>query len=205
MEELPLDPENRYFKDLSQDIGMSEAMIPADSSLVGRTIRDTRLRAESGLTAIGLRRASEAITGDFLDEKLRVGDTLLVTGFWKDIQRMQRDNRQLVLLDMPAEFEDVLPAAGKGKIALGILGLVVLMMITGVLPNVHAVLIGCLLMGMFGVMTMKGAYRLDQLEEPGAHRGHAAVFARPPAHRGHRHGGGWHTRSDRRGVAAARA
>jgi di/tricarboxylate transporter len=159
VEELPLDPENRYFKDLSQDIGMSEAMIPADSSLVGRSIRDTRLRAESGLTAIGLRRASEAITGDFLDEKLRVGDTLLITGFWKDIQRMQRDNRQLVLLDMPAEFEDVLPAAGKGKFALGILGLVVLMMITGVLPNVHAVLIGCLLMGMFGVMTMKGAYQ----------------------------------------------
>lgn len=159
VEELPLDPENRYFKDLSQDIGMSEAIIPADSGLVGRTIRNALLRAESGLTAIGLRRASEAIVGDFLDEKLRVGDTLLVTGFWKDIQRMQRDNRQLVLLDMPTEFEDVLPAAGKGKIALGILVLVVLVMISGVLPNVHAVLIGCLLMGLFGVMTMKGAYR----------------------------------------------
>lgn len=159
VEELPLDPENRYFRDLSQDIGMSEAMVPADSSLVGRTIRDTRLRADSGLTVIGLRRASEAITGDFLDEKLRVGDTLLVTGFWKDIQRMQRDNRQLVLLDLPSEFEDVLPAAGKGLIALGILGLVVLMMITGIVPNVHAVLIGCLLMGLFGVLTMKAAYR----------------------------------------------
>jgi len=158
VEELPLDPENRYFRDLSQDIGMSEAIIPADSSLVGRTIRDSRLRADSGLTTIGLRRASEALTGDLRDEKLRVGDTLLVTGFWKDIQRVQRDNRQLVLLDMPAEFEDVLPAAGKGRIALAILGLVVLMMITGVLPNVHAVLIGCLLMGLFGVMTMKAAY-----------------------------------------------
>ena len=159
VEELPLDPENRYFRDLSQDIGMSEAIIPVDSSLVGRTIRDTRLRAESGLTVIGLRRASEAFAGDLLDENLRVGDTLLVTGFWKDIQRMQRDSRQLVLLDLPTEFEDVLPAAGKGKIALAILTLVVLLMITGILPNVHAVLLGCLLMGLFGVMTMQAAYR----------------------------------------------
>ena len=42
VEELPLDPENTYFTDLSQDIGMSEAIIPADSSLVGRTVRDSR-------------------------------------------------------------------------------------------------------------------------------------------------------------------
>jgi di/tricarboxylate transporter len=72
---------------------------------------------------------------------------------------MQSNNKQLVLLDLPAEFEDVLPAADKSPIALGILCLVVLAMITGILPNVHAVLIGCLLMGLFGVLTMKSAYR----------------------------------------------
>ncbi len=159
VEELPLDPENRYFTDLSQDIGMSEAILPADSGLVGRTVRDSRIRAESGLTVIGLRRANEAFEGDFLDEKLRVGDTILVTGFWKDIQRMQGGNNPIVLLDLPAEFEDVLPAANKGPIALGILALVILTMVTGLIPNVHAVLIGCLLMGLFGILTMKSAYR----------------------------------------------
>ncbi len=159
VEELPLDPENSYFTDLSQDIGMSEAIIPVDSSLVGRSVGDSRIRSESGLTVIGLRRASEAIKDDFLAEKLQVGDTILVTGFWKDIQRMQRSNKQIVLLDLPAEFEDVLPAANKGPVALGIFAFVVLLMITGVLPNVHAVLIGCLLMGLFGILTMTSAYR----------------------------------------------
>lgn len=159
VEELPLDPENSYFTDHTQDIGMSEAIIPVESNLVGRSVRDSRIRAESGLTVIGLRRASEAIEGDLLDEELRVGDTILVTGFWKDIQRLQRNNKQIVLLDLPTEFEDVLPAANKGTAALAILGLVVLVMVTGVLPNVHAVLIGCLLMGFFGVQTMKGAYQ----------------------------------------------
>jgi di/tricarboxylate transporter len=62
-------------------------------------------------------------------------------------------------LDLPAEYEDVLPAANKGPIALGILALVILTMITGLIPNVHAVLIGCLLMGLFGILTMKSAYR----------------------------------------------
>jgi di/tricarboxylate transporter len=159
VEELPLDPENSYFTDLSQDIGMSEAIIPVDSSLVGRSVGDSRIRSESGLTVIGLRRASEAIKDDFLAEKLQVGDTILVTGFWKDIQRMQRNNKQIVLPDLPAEFEDVLPAANKGPVALGIFEFVVLLMITGVLPNVHAVLIGCLLMGLFGILTMTSAYR----------------------------------------------
>lgn len=159
IEELPLNPENSYFTDLSQDIGMSEAIIPMDSNLVGRTVRDSRIRTESGLTVLGIRRASEAIEGDLLGEVLRAGDTVLVTGFWKDILRMRGNNKQLVLLDLPAEFEDVLPAADKGTVAMVILVFVVLTMITGVLANVHAVLIGCLLMGLFGVQTMKGAYQ----------------------------------------------
>ncbi len=158
VEELPLDPDSLHFDDLSQDIGMTEAVVTADSNLVGRSIRDSRIRAESGLTVIGLRRAGEAFTSDFFDEPLRVGDTLLVTGFWKDIQRLERDKRQFVMLDLPKEFEDVLPAAGKGPAALGILALVIALMVAGVIPNVHAVLIGCLLMGLFGVVTMKSAY-----------------------------------------------
>jgi di/tricarboxylate transporter len=159
VETLPLDPENTFFTDHSQDIGMSEAIIPADSSLVGGTLSDSQLRAESGLTVIGLRRESEAFKGDLNREKFRAGDTILITGFWKDIRRMQHNNNRIVLLDLPAEFQDVLPVANKGPLALGILALVVLVMITGIMPNVHAVLIGCLLLGVFGVMTMKSAYR----------------------------------------------
>ncbi len=159
VEDLPLDPDNAYFTDLSQDIGMSEAIIPADSGLIGKTVRDSRIRADSGLTVIGLRRASEAMGENFLDEQLRVGDTILVTGFWKDIRRSQRYNKQLVLLDLPAEYEDVLPAANKGPLAVGILAVVVAIMITGILPNVQAVLIGCLLMGMFRIIDMKSAYQ----------------------------------------------
>lgn len=44
VEELPLSLKNAYFADLSQDIGMTEAIIPAESSLVGKTVRDSRLR-----------------------------------------------------------------------------------------------------------------------------------------------------------------
>lgn len=159
LEDLALDPDHVYFTDLSQEIGMSEAIIPVDSGLLGKTVRDSRIRADSGLTVIGLRRASEAIKDAFLDEKLRVGDTILVTGFWNDIRRSQRNSKQLVMLDLPAEYQDVLPAANKGPIALGILGLVVAAMVTGILPNVQAVLIGCLLLGLFRIIDMKSAYQ----------------------------------------------
>ena len=43
-----------------------------------------------------------------LDEQLRVGDTLLLTGFWRDIRNLQLNAHELVPLNMPVELDDVL-------------------------------------------------------------------------------------------------
>ena len=40
---------------------MVEALVPAESRLVGQTLLQARLRAEDGLTAIGLRRGGKAV------------------------------------------------------------------------------------------------------------------------------------------------
>ena len=60
---------------------------------------------------------------------------------------------------MPAEFEEVLPAPSKAVYALVCLGLVVGLMVSGVIPNVQAALIGCLLMGALGCIDFASAYR----------------------------------------------
>jgi di/tricarboxylate transporter len=60
---------------------------------------------------------------------------------------------------MPAELEEVLPAASKAPHALAVLALVVGLMVSGVIPNVQAALIGCLLMGLLGCVDMNSAYR----------------------------------------------
>ncbi len=156
---LPLGGRHRYLTDRTQDLGMTEAIVPPGSPLIGRTVRDLRVETANGLVVIGLRRGQTVVDDGLLDEQVRVGDTLLVTGFWSDLAELQAEGDTLVVLHMPAELDEVLPAADKAPHALAILGFVVALMVLQVVPNVHAVLLGCLLMGVTGCVDIKSAYR----------------------------------------------
>jgi di/tricarboxylate transporter len=158
VETLPLE-EGGYFLDRSQEIGMVEAIIPPDSPLIGSTVLQARVRAEYRLTVIGLRHRQEVVGPELLETVLRAGDTLLLTGFWSDISHLQADGRDLLVLNLPAEHAELLPAAGRAPQALAILALTVGLMVSGLVPNVHAALIGCLLMGLFGCVDLNSAYR----------------------------------------------
>jgi di/tricarboxylate transporter len=157
VEVLPLE-DSDYFFDRSQQIGMVEAIVPPDSPLIGNTVLEARIRAEHRLTVIGLRHGSKPVGDGLLGEKLRAGDTLLLTGFWSDIGRQQADRNGLVVLNLPAEHAELLPAAGRVPQALAILALTVGLMISGWVTTVHAALIGCLLMGVFRCVDLPSAY-----------------------------------------------
>jgi di/tricarboxylate transporter len=154
---LPLRGE--YFADRSQEIGMAEVMLTATSDLAGKTVVESKFRTRFGLTMIGLRHGDTAQDRNLRDEKLGIGDTLLVIGLWKDIQRLRIDTTNLIVLNLPAELDDVLPAPGKAPQAVFCLLLMVGLMISGVVPNVQAALIACLLMGALGCIDFESAYR----------------------------------------------
>lgn len=63
------------------------------------------------------------------------------------------------MLNLPAELDEVLPAGRRAPQALACLALVVGVMVSGVVPNVQAALIGCLLMGALGCIDFTNAYR----------------------------------------------
>ncbi|MDT8333583.1 SLC13 family permease [Roseomonas gilardii] len=155
---MPLS-DGAYFLDKSQEIGMVEAMLPPESPLIGQSILKARVRATYGLTVIGLRRGQKIFGQGLLEEKLKVGDTLLLIGFWGDIRELQRNASDLIVLTQPAEMQEVLPAAKRAPQAVLILALTVGLMVSGLVPNVHAALIGCLLMGLFRCVDMSSAYR----------------------------------------------
>ncbi len=157
LEKLPLS--GSHLADRSQEIGMAEAVIPATSELVGATVVEARFRSEYGLTAIGLRRGSGALAESLLHEPLKAGDTLLLVGPWKAIRRLQSGRRDLVILDLPAELDDVAPAASRAPHAVFSIAVMVGLMVTGVVPNVQAALIGCLLLGVLGCIDLDAAYR----------------------------------------------
>jgi len=158
LEPRPLSEAGGYFADRSQEIGAAEVILPAESRLIGRTVLEARIRSEYGLTVIGLRHGSKVVAQGLLGERLKIGDTLLLIGFWSDIRELQSKNDDIVVLNMPAELEEVLPAGRRAVHALAVLGLVVALMISGVVPNVQAALIGCLLMGLLGCVDFESAY-----------------------------------------------
>jgi di/tricarboxylate transporter len=84
---------------------------------------------------------------------------LLLIGPWKSIQNLQKGNKGVVALSMPVEFDEVLPVAGKVLQAVFCLFLVVGLMVSGLVPNVQAALLGCLLMGVLGCVTLESSYR----------------------------------------------
>lgn len=157
LEALPLS--GTYFTDRSQDIGMAEVIVPADSPLIGKTVCESEFRTKTGLTVLGLRRGPEALASGVLEEKLKVGDTLLVVGAWKRIERITPEESGVLTLRMPADFEEVLPVAGRAPHAVFALLVTVTLMIGGWVPNVQAAFIGCLLMGALGCIDMVSAYK----------------------------------------------
>jgi len=157
LEALPLG--GAYFTDRAQEIGMAEAIVPANSSFVGSSIAEAEIRSRYGLTVVGLRRGSVAHQHGLQNETLKLGDTLLLIGPWRAIRNIQAGGKDLVMLNLPAELQDVLPVAGKVPQAVACLALVIGLMVSGIVPNVQAALLGCLLMGVLGCVTLESSYR----------------------------------------------
>jgi len=158
--QLPLT--RNYFSDQKQAIGMAEVMIPAGSSLIGKSIFELKFRTRFDLIVLGIKRGTQTLGVDVTQEKLQLGDTLLVTGTWRAIKRIQAQNRDLIVLNVPAELEDVVPVPNRAVFALASLAVVVVLMVTGIVPNVEAALIGTVLLGLFRCIDMQSAYRSIQ-------------------------------------------
>ena len=157
LEPMPLP--HSYFSLHSHELGLAEVALPPESQLPGKTIQELGFRSRHKLNVVGLRRQGQALGGVLVDEKLKASDTLLVAGAWRDIHRLQGLSRDFLVLSLPAEVAEVAPAARKAPYALLSLAVMVLLMVSGLVPNVQAALIACLLMGAFRCIDLDSAYR----------------------------------------------
>ena len=154
-----------YYTDRPQDVGLVEVMLPYQSAFVGKTAPEAEIMAQFELTLVGLRRGHDALAPRGLrEQKLKAGDTLLLAGPWRAIRRLQKGGRDVVLLNLPQEFDEYLPAAGRAPYAAGTLIFMVVLMASNIVPTVHAALIGCLLMGLFRCIDLDQADRSIQMK-----------------------------------------
>lgn len=157
LEPMPL--EHSYFTTHARQLGLAEVALPPESQLLGKTIAQVAFRSRHQLNIVGLRRHGKPLEGVLVDEQLCATDTLLVAGEWKAIHRLQGLSRDFLVLSLPAEVEEVAPAADKAPHALLCLALMVALMVSGAVPNVLAALIACLLLGAFRCIDLDSAYR----------------------------------------------
>lgn len=157
LELLPL--EGGYFSGYANDIGMAEMMVAVNSPLAGVSANRARLHERHDLALVGLKHGRSAEVRDLADVALEVGDTLLVAGPWPAIRALGAGPDGLILLNLASEADEVSPAASRWPFALACLLLTLGLMVSGVVPNVQAALIGCLLMGLGGCVDLRSAYR----------------------------------------------
>ena len=78
-------------------------------------------RSRHRVSVLAIRHRGEALTTNLVDQTLDFGDTLLVAGDWADIGKLWDDREDFVVLTLPAEYQERLPARQRAPVAIGIL------------------------------------------------------------------------------------
>jgi di/tricarboxylate transporter len=143
-----------------QDLGVAEVMPAPESKSIGRTVADLDLPSNYDLAILAIRHRGQPIVENLAKQTVDFGDTLLVGGKWDDINRLSEDRQNFVLLTLPTEYAERLPARRRAPIAVGILGAMVALMAFSVLPNADAALIAALAMIAAGCVRVDSIYRV---------------------------------------------
>lgn len=144
------------------DIGMAELVLMPNSRMAGSKLKDSGIREQYNINAIGIRRHGDYIVNDLAEEKLQVGDVLLVQGSWSNIGKLDDAESGWVVLGRPIEQAGKVTLNHKAPIAAVIMLLMICMMVFNFIPvePVTAVIVAGLLMVLCGCFrSVEAAYK----------------------------------------------
>lgn len=156
LKEVPLKGE--YFSAHAKSIGMVELSIMPEAVIIGKTVSELKFRSTYGASVVGLKRNNEILRENVIHTPLAFGDVLLVMGVWNQLLKFD-EQRDFYLLNTPEESKNIAPALSQAPHALFSVLTMVALMISGIVPNVIAALIACLMLGKFRCIDMKSAYQ----------------------------------------------
>jgi di/tricarboxylate transporter len=144
----------------SADLRMVEAILPPDSELLGRSLRDLDFHHRYGVSPLAISRAGRSIRERPLAVPLKSGDSLLLVGHEAELQRVRLNPNLLLLESKP------LPGSrrGKGVLVLVLMALMVLTTATGLLPPATAIPAAAMAAVLTGCVGMLTAYEKIDLQ-----------------------------------------
>ena len=143
-----------------QEIGCAEIMLAPESKLIGRTLREVDFSSRYVLNILAIRHRGERLTTKLEDQTLDFGDTLLVAGGWGEIRKVGDEPEDFVVLTLPAEYSELMPARHRAPIAIVILVGMVAAMALEIVANAAAVLIAALAMIATRCVKLDAIYRV---------------------------------------------
>ena len=139
----------------SERLTLMDATLDPRSSLAGRSVGELNFRERYGIELAGIWREGETIGTELADERLQIGDALLLLGPRDRLQLLSSDSDFLVLTPLGQEPPDTRRAPLAAAIMLGVVVTVML----GYAPISISAVIGGTVMVLTGCLNMEQAYR----------------------------------------------
>jgi di/tricarboxylate transporter len=139
----------------SERLTLMDATLDPHSRLAGKTVGELNFRERYGIELAGIWREGETIGTDLADERLQIGDALLLLGPRDRLKLLDDDRDFLILTPLGRKPPDTRRAPLAALIMLG----VVLSVMAGYAPIAVAAVVGGSIMVLTGCLNMEQAYR----------------------------------------------
>ncbi len=143
---------------ISNEVGIAEVIIPLRSTLEDKTLVDVRFGRTYRLTVLNIFRPGTDEPLDLKTTPLRVGDTLLVQGAWKDIAALKKLQNDFIVIGETEQWTNGAPSQHKAPVAFAIVVSMIALMISGIVSITAASMLAGLAMVISGCLTMDEAY-----------------------------------------------
>lgn len=134
--------------------GIAEIVIPPDSDLINKSIRESDIRRKFGMRILTVYRVDQVIDEELASLELQAGDTLVVHSRWQDMIKVAKDKRFAVVTDFPKEEFRTNKLRNASIAFVLAIGLVLF----SDLPLALALMVGALGMIIGGVLEVEEAY-----------------------------------------------
>lgn len=139
----------------SERLTLMDATLDPRTQLAGRTVGELNFRERYGIELAGIWREGETVGAELANERLQIGDALLLLGPRNRLKMLSSDSDFLILTPLGQEPPDTRRAPLAAAIMLG----VVLSVMLGYAPIAVAAVVGGSIMVLTGCLDMEQAYR----------------------------------------------
>jgi di/tricarboxylate transporter len=140
----------------NRDSGLAEVLIPPRSPLIGQSFFPGMVTESGDLIVIALQRAGEDLKPGL---PLAAGDTMLLQGTWSALDQRLDQAEVLVVNSPDLVRRQAVPMGSGAKTVLVALGIMVLLLATGLVPPAVAGLIAAGIILISGVLSTEQIYR----------------------------------------------